>query len=336
QLSDLGERGIPCHRGRRLRHDLTHRDPVDVGVAAPPRLPGSPSGRRTRRPRVAPSGPPRRTITTSPAGHPPRLRMRVAALVVPPPSGRPDRPRPSPRIEIIASHENLHSAGFRTVREVQGRCLRSRPVGGAPLPSRQETWRAARSVARRVVTGFRSPEALRPPMPDVPSSNTPGLPARWAQLLVGLAGFGLAIPLMMQCGLGLGPWGAFHVGLNRLTGIRVGCASILVGVVIVAGSYLLKIRPGPGTIANMVLIGVFIDLILPRVPPAGNWLVGLGYYAVAVPLAGLGTGMYMGARLGNGPRDGLMLGRSIARGWPIHRVRTAIELSALLGGWAMG
>lgn len=153
---------------------------------------------------------------------------------------------------------------------------------------------------------------------------------------MGLAGFGLAIPLMIQSGLGLGPWDAFHVGLNRLTGISVGMASILVGVVIVAGSYLLKIRPGPGTIANMVLIGVFIDLILPRVPPAGNWLVGLGYYAVAVPLAGLGTGMYMGARLGNGPRDGLMLGLSIARGWPIHRVRTAIELSALLGGWAMG
>jgi hypothetical protein len=141
---------------------------------------------------------------------------------------------------------------------------------------------------------------------------------------------------MIQSGLGLGPWDAFHVGLNRLTGISVGMASILVGLVIVAGSYFLRIRPGPGTIANMVLIGLFIDLILPRISPAEHWLTGLVYYLVAIPLAGFATGMYMGARLGNGPRDGLMIGLATAKGWPVHRVRTAIELSALAGGWAMG
>jgi uncharacterized protein len=163
-----------------------------------------------------------------------------------------------------------------------------------------------------------------------------GALGRWVQLTVGLFGYGLAIPLMIQSGLGLGPWDAFHLGLHYQTGISVGLASILVGVVIVAGSYFLGIRPGPGTLANMILIGVFIDLVLPRVPAAPTWPIGVAYYLIGIAAVGLATGMYMGAGLGNGPRDGLMVGISAARGWPVRRVRTAIEIAALGGGWAMG
>lgn len=158
----------------------------------------------------------------------------------------------------------------------------------------------------------------------------------WTQLIVGLFGIGVAIPLMIRSGLGLGPWDAFHVGLHNITGITVGTASILVGLVIVLGSVRLGIRPGPGTIANMVLIGIFIDLAMPFVPEAEGWLIGVGYYLVGIGLVGLSTGMYMGARLGDGPRDGLMVGISRRQGWPVRRVRTIIELSALGGGWAMG
>jgi uncharacterized protein len=158
----------------------------------------------------------------------------------------------------------------------------------------------------------------------------------WLQLVGGLFGFGVAVPLMIHSGLGLGPWDAFHVGIHYLTGMTVGTASILVGLVIVGGSLHLGIRPGPGTIANMILVGVFIDLVLPFVPDARSWQVGLLYYGVAIVLIGLSTGMYMGARLGNGPRDGLMLGLSLSRGWPVRRVRTVIELTALAGGWGMG
>ncbi|MEX2581934.1 MAG: membrane protein [Gemmatimonadota bacterium] len=159
---------------------------------------------------------------------------------------------------------------------------------------------------------------------------------RWVQLSVGLFAYGAAVPLMIQSGLGLGPWDAFHVGLNQLTGISVGMASILVGVVIVAGSYILGIRPGAGTLANMVLIGVFIDLTLPLIPPAGGWAIGLVYYACGIVMVGLATGMYIAAGLGIGPRDGLMVGISATRGWPVRRVRTGIEIAALAGGWAMG
>lgn len=141
---------------------------------------------------------------------------------------------------------------------------------------------------------------------------------------------------MIQSGLGLGPWDAFHVGLHNVTGITVGTASILAGLVIIVGSYPLGVRPGPGTLANMILIGAFIDLILPRLPVAPSFVMGFVYYAAGIALAGLSTGMYMGARLGNGPRDGLMIGVATVTDWPVRRVRAGIELSALLGGWLMG
>lgn len=158
----------------------------------------------------------------------------------------------------------------------------------------------------------------------------------WVQLLGGLFGFGIAVPLMLRSNLGLGPWDAFHVGLHNLTGMTVGTAIIVVGAAIVAGSVWLGIRPGPGTLANMVLVGIFIDLVLPHVPAANGWLAGLAYYGIGIALVGLSTGMYMGAGLGNGPRDGLMIGISRLKGWPVRRVRTFMELTVLAAGFAMG
>ncbi len=148
--------------------------------------------------------------------------------------------------------------------------------------------------------------------------------------------FGIAISLMIRSDLGLGPWDAFHVGLHLLTGMTVGVASILVGVVIVLGTLLIGVRPGPGTLANMVLIGIFVDLLLPVVPTAEGWALGLLYFLVGVALSGLATGMYIATGLGKGPRDGLMVGVSQRTGWPVRRVRTGIELSVLALGWLMG
>lgn len=158
----------------------------------------------------------------------------------------------------------------------------------------------------------------------------------WAQLLVGLLAFGIAISLMVQSRLGLGPWDAFHAGLHRLTGMSLGMATVVTGVVILVGSFFLGIRPGWGTIANMVLIGIFIDLLLPWMPPAQGAIWGLTYYAPAILLCGLATGVYIAAGLGKGPRDGLMIGLSVRSGWPVRRVRTLIELVVLLLGWTMG
>ena len=170
----------------------------------------------------------------------------------------------------------------------------------------------------------------------VAPTRSRSLTARWAQLLVGLFGFAAAIAFMIRSGLGLGPWDAFHVGIHRLTGISVGTASILAGIVIVGVSMLLQARPGPGTLANMVLIGIFTDLMLEVLPPAPGMAIGLPYHLGGIALIGLSSGMYLGARLGAGPRDGLMTALAARSGWSIARTRTVIELSVLGLGWAMG
>lgn len=161
-------------------------------------------------------------------------------------------------------------------------------------------------------------------------------PRAWMQLVVGLFGYGLSVSLMLESGLGLGPWDAFHKGINLKTGLTVGMASILVGVLLQVGSWFIGIRPGIGTIANMILIGVFIDVLTPIIPEAHGWLWGLAYYLPAIIVCGLATGFYIAAGLGKGPRDGLMIGVSDRTGWPVRRVRTLIELTVLALGWLMG
>ncbi|HEU4454001.1 MAG TPA: hypothetical protein VFR81_13120 [Longimicrobium sp.] len=158
----------------------------------------------------------------------------------------------------------------------------------------------------------------------------------WAQLVAGLAGYAVSIVLMIRSGLGLGPWDALHVGLARLTGASVGLASIAAGVAIVAGSWLIGIRPGPATLLNMVLIGALVDLLLPFLPPASGLAWGYAFHLAGIAVCGLSTGCYIAARLGQGPRDGLILGLSARTRFSVRAVRTAVELSALLLGWAMG
>ena len=158
----------------------------------------------------------------------------------------------------------------------------------------------------------------------------------WAQLIIGLAGYSVSIVLMIRSGLGLGPWDALHVGLARLTGASVGLASIAAGVAIVAGSWLIGIRPGPATLLNMVLIGALVDVLLPFTPPASGLAWGYAFHLAGIAVCGLSTGCYIAARLGQGPRDGLILGLSARTRFSVRAVRTAVELSALLLGWAMG
>ncbi|HYW05983.1 MAG TPA: hypothetical protein VE913_03445, partial [Longimicrobium sp.] len=113
-------------------------------------------------------------------------------------------------------------------------------------------------------------------------------------------------------------------------------ASILTGVAIVALSLVIGIRPGVGTVANMVLIGWFIDLLRPWIPVAPGTAWAYAYFIVGIAVCGLSTGIYIAAGLGKGPRDGLMLGLAARSGWPVRRVRTLIELSALGVGWWLG
>ena len=173
-------------------------------------------------------------------------------------------------------------------------------------------------------------------MPQPGASTSRHLAHRWAQLVLGLAGWGLAVTLMVRAALGVGPWDALHVGISEHTGIGVGTASITAGLAILAASLFVGVRPGVGTVANMVLIGLTIDLLLPIVPEARGWIWGLAYLLGGIGLAGWFTGMYVAAGLGKGPRDGLVLALSEQRGWSVRSVRTWMELSVLVVGWALG
>jgi len=160
--------------------------------------------------------------------------------------------------------------------------------------------------------------------------------ARFSRLMVGLVLCGVGIATMVAADLGLGPWDVLHQGISGLTGIPIGTVGILVGLVVLLMWLPLPEKPGSGTIANVIVIGLVIDgvLLVLDTPESMVWRVVL--LVLGPVLFGIGSGFYIGARLGPGPRDGLMTGLARQRGWKVGRVRTGIELSALGLGWVLG
>lgn len=155
------------------------------------------------------------------------------------------------------------------------------------------------------------------------------------RLLFGLVLCGVGIAAMVAADLGLGPWDVLHQGLSHVTGLRIGQVTIAVGVLVLLAWLPLGERPGWGTVANVLVIGVVIDLVLLVLQtPASLWARSL-LLAAGPLLFGVGSGFYIGAGMGSGPRDGVMTGLA-RRGWPVGVARTAIEVSALAGGWALG
>jgi uncharacterized membrane protein YczE len=155
-------------------------------------------------------------------------------------------------------------------------------------------------------------------------------------LMTGLVVFGVGIAVMAASGLGLGPWEAFHQGISNRTGIPLGTVSILVGIPVLALWWPLGERPGIGTILNVATIGTATNLALPLLPRPDVPVVQLAMSVAGVLLIGLGSGLYLAADLGAGPRDGLMTGLHHRFGWSIRRARTAIELLVLVIGFLLG
>jgi uncharacterized membrane protein YczE len=161
---------------------------------------------------------------------------------------------------------------------------------------------------------------------------------RLAILTAGLFCFAAGVVLTFKSQLGLGPWDCFHLGLSLHLPITVGEATIITGGLVILLSLFLGVRPGVGTIGNMVLIGLFFDLMYPLVPdldhPALIWQVLLDVLGVAI--VGIGSGLYIKAGLGAGPRDSLMLALTKRTGLRVALVRALVELSALAIGFLMG
>ncbi len=159
--------------------------------------------------------------------------------------------------------------------------------------------------------------------------------ARLLQLAAGLFLYGVSEALMLAPAVGVDPWDVFHTGLARITGIPVGTVLIIVGGVVLMLWIPLRQRPGLGTVANIIVIGAVVDVLLAAMPsPHAIWL-RWAVFVAGVLLNGVATGLYIGAGLGAGPRDGLTTGLA-ARGRSIRVVRTGIELSVLVVGWLLG
>lgn len=161
------------------------------------------------------------------------------------------------------------------------------------------------------------------------------LPRRLTQLIGGLTLFGIGIGAMLQSDLGVPPWDVLHQGLARRIGLTVGIWSIIVSVAVLGLWLPLRERFGLGTLLNAVIIGVVIDITAVFLPEAGStgvaWVMLIG----GVVLIGIASGLYIGANLGPGPRDGLMTG--IARRGPsIRLTRAVIEITVLTVGWILG
>lgn len=161
------------------------------------------------------------------------------------------------------------------------------------------------------------------------------LPRRLIQLGGGLVLYGISDAMMLAAALGADPWDVFHQGLARRTGIPIGTWAILVGAAVLLLWIPLRQRPGFGTLSNVLVIGVVINLALGVLPALQGLPQRILLMLAGVLLNGVATGAYIGAGLGPGPRDGLMTGYA-ARGHSLRVVRTAIEVSVLVTGFLLG
>jgi uncharacterized membrane protein YczE len=174
-------------------------------------------------------------------------------------------------------------------------------------------------------------------------ATSPAAPSRWRasprrllQLALGLWLFGTGEGLVVEAALGNSPWTVLAQGVSRHVPLSIGAVTVLLSFLILLAWVPLRQRPGLGTIANAVVVGVAIDVTLGLVPETRALVVRAAELLAGIGLVGLGSGFYLGVALGPGPRDGLMTGLHRLTGRPLGLVRALIELSALSVGWLLG
>jgi uncharacterized protein len=171
--------------------------------------------------------------------------------------------------------------------------------------------------------------------------NELNMALRLTLLMSGLFCYGLAIALVVRAGLGLGSWDVFHQGLTRITPLTLGQAGQVTGLAIIVISLVMGVKPGIGTLANMYFIGFWVDVILgANVIPDADKLAGLPlqllFVIASIFILGLGSGMYIKAGLGAGPRDSFMLALVQKTGWRVAICRAIMETTVCLVGWLLG
>jgi uncharacterized membrane protein YczE len=173
------------------------------------------------------------------------------------------------------------------------------------------------------------------PRPATPSTRA-GLAGRVARCVAGLALFGAGIALILQADLGAAPWDMLHKGISEHIGVSIGVVVEAVGFLLLLGWIPLRQRPGIGTILNAIEIGLVMDLVGHLLPDVDRLAARFALLVLGIAVVAVGSGLYIGAGLGSGPRDGLMVGLSERFGWSIRAARTGIETSVGVGGVLLG
>jgi uncharacterized membrane protein YczE len=169
-----------------------------------------------------------------------------------------------------------------------------------------------------------------------PVSITTDPARRSVQLIAGLALYGASMAMMTRARLGLDPWDVLNDGLTKITGLSFGTMTAAISLVVLLLWIPLRQRPGIGTVANIVVISVAVDLVRAVLPAQGTLVWQILLLVGGVVLNAVATAVYVGARLGPGPRDGLMTGLTARTGWSVRLTRTGIEVCVLAVGWLLG
>ena len=169
----------------------------------------------------------------------------------------------------------------------------------------------------------------------LPESNR-SLPFRLVVLIFGLFVYGLGVAMTVHASLGIAPWDVFAQGISIQTGLSFGISTVVVSALVLLAWIPLRVKPGIGTIANAVLIGLFADFWLLVLPDTSIYWQRLLIFLAGVVVVAVATGLYISSALGSGPRDGLMQGTANALDKPFWMVRTAYEGSVLSLGALMG
>ena len=155
-------------------------------------------------------------------------------------------------------------------------------------------------------------------------------------LCIGLIIFGIGEALLIAAGAGVSPWTVLSQGIALRTSLSIGWATFLISILVLLLWIPLRQKPGLGTIMNAILIAAALELSLPYLPHPEAYTLKLLETVAGILMVGIGSGIYLIANLGPGPRDGLMTGLQRVTGFPIAGVRTSIEITVVVLGWLLG
>jgi uncharacterized membrane protein YczE len=156
------------------------------------------------------------------------------------------------------------------------------------------------------------------------------------QLLVGLFLYGIAVAAIVRAEIGVGPWEVLTQGVMEQTGLSFGLLTNLIGAIVLLLWIPIRQKPGVGTVLNMLLVGPSAQLGLWLIPAPESMVLRVPLFAAGLLLLAIATGLYIGARFGPGPRDGLMTGIHRRWGGKLWIIRTSIEVTVLAVGWVLG